>query len=412
MRLDDAQRSMLAGEAGPALRWAIEQQTSVGSFFRAERLVPVGSVLAGAEIGITGQAGLELLESLASQGGRVRVPSYTAACSLDFARWRDFRLPASQHDSELRIHSAMRAMGFADVSSCIIYQTVGPPRFGEHLGWGDTGAVAYANSACGARSNFEGGPAAVAAALTGLVPEYGFHLPHRRLATRLYEITVPVSGIARWSALGAWIGLDCASYWEVPALVLNGPAPSTDELKQFLAAAASLGSLAVIHIVGATPEAPTLRAAFGTKPVPEARRVGEAELAQIERRYVGEGGKVDLVVFSAPQLSLAEFADVVGRLAGRRIAAGTRLIVTVNNAVEAEARRLGMLAELERAGGEILVGTCFYVMSPSIVRERMGFRTLATPSAKLANILGGAGYRPSLRSVDECIEAAISGRLS
>jgi predicted aconitase len=411
VKLDDAQRAMLAGEAGAACRWAIEQQVRVGEFFGAQRLVPVGSVLAGAEVGITGQAGLELLESLAAAGARTRVTAYTAACSLDFARWEAFRLPVAQYEAERRLHAAMGTMGFIDVSSCVIYQTVGPPRFGEHLGWGDTGAVAFANSACGARSNYEGGPAAIAAALTGLVPEYGFHLPAGRLATRLYEVTAPVHGTSRWSALGAWIGQDCASYWAVPAVMLDGPPPSTDELKQFLAAAASLGSLAMVHIVGATPEAPTVQAAFGSRTVPAVRRIGEAELESIERRYAGDGGKLDLVVFSAPQLSLAEFADLISRLAGRTVARGTRLIVTINHAVEAEVRRLGLLAALERSGGEILTGTCFYVMSPALVRERMGFRTLATPSAKLANILGGAGYRPSLRSVEQCIEAAVAGRL-
>ncbi len=212
MKLDDAQRSMLAGEAGGAHRWAIEQQIRVGGFFDARRLVPVGSVLAGAEVGITGQAGLELLEALAESGARARVPSYTAACSLDFARWKDFGLPVAQYAAETRLHEALRAMGFIDVSSCVIYQMVGPPRFGENLGWGDTGAVAFANSACGARSNDEGGLAAIAAALTGLVPEYGFHLPERRLATRLYEVSAPVRDVSRWGALGAWIGLDCTSY--------------------------------------------------------------------------------------------------------------------------------------------------------------------------------------------------------
>jgi predicted aconitase len=411
VKLDADQRAMLAGEGGPALRWAIEQQVRVGDFFRAPRLVPVGSVLAGAEIGITGVAGLELLEALAAQGARVRVPSYTAACSLDFARWQAFGLPQAQHDAEARLHAAMRAMGFDDVSSCVIYQTVGPPRFGEHLGWGDTGAVSFANSACGARSNYEGGPASIAAALTGCVPEYGFHLAEKRSATRLYRVTAAVEGVARWSALGAWIGLDCASYWEVPALLLEGAPPSTDELKQFLASAASLGSLAMVHIVGVTPEAPSVQAAFGHGRVVEARRVGEQELADVERRYAGDGGRVDLVVFSAPQLSLDEFADVVARLSGRQVARGTRLILTVNQAVEAQARRSGLLDALEAAGGEILVGTCFYVMSPALVRARMGFRTLVTPSAKLANILGGAGYRPSLRSVAACIEAAVTGQL-
>ena len=195
-------------------------------------------------------------------------------------------------------------------------------------------------------------------------------------------------------------------------MVVEGPPPSTDELKQFLASAASLGSLAMVHVVGATPEAPTVQAAFGSRAIPAVRRVGRVELEAIERRYAGEPGKVDLVVFSAPQISLAEFAELVARLTGRTVARGSRLIVTINHVVEAEARRLGMLAALERAGGEILVGTCFCVMSPALVRERMRFRTLVTPSAKLANILGGAGYRPSLRPVELCIEAAVTGRLA
>lgn len=402
---------MERGEAGQGVQWAIRQQIEVGRYFGARRLIPVGSVLASAEIGITGKAGLELIEWLAARGSRARVPTLTAVCSLDFERWTEFQLPAAQYANELRMHKALRSMGFIDSSTCINYQTVTPPRYGEHLAWGDTGAVCFANSATGARSNYEGGPASIAAALSGLVPEYGFHLPQCRRASRVYELTIPLRGTADWSALGAWIGSDAMSYWTVPAVATEHALPTVDELKHFLASAASFGSLAMAHVVGATPEAPALRVAFEGRPIPSPIHVGRAEIESVYARFPRDSGDVDLVVFSAPQLSLQEVLGVLEHLGDRSIANETRLIVTVNHQVKAELDRLGFAERLTRAGGEFLTGTCFYVMNPALVRERFGFRTLLTPSCKLANILGGAGYRPVLASVEACVDAAVRGRL-
>ena len=71
-----------------------------------------------------------------------------------------------------RFRQARRAM----TDTCINYQTIQAPTRGEHVAFGDTGVVIYSNSVCGARSNFEGGPSALAAGLTGRTPRYGFHL--------------------------------------------------------------------------------------------------------------------------------------------------------------------------------------------------------------------------------------------
>ena len=415
MELTPEQQEMAAGGKGPALQWAIRQQMAAGTFFRAKRLVPVASCHAGAEIGITGEAGLELLEFLVASGARVRVPSVTAACSVDFQRSRSFCVPKSQLDAEHRLHAAMRRMGFIDSSTCINYQTVTPPRFREHLAWGDTGSVTFANAIVGARSNYEGGPAAIAAALTGSVPEYGLHLDAARLATVVFEVRTPLKGTSDWSALGALIGPKINDYWTVPAIVAPDSAPSVDELKHLAASLASFGSVAMFHVVGATPEAPTLEQACGGLP-PQALVINRADLDAVYARYSDPGIDLprstgtDLVVFSAPQLSLYELTDIVNRLAGRKVAPGVRLIITVNHQVQAESERLGYTEILEAAGGELLAGTCFYVMAPALVRKEMGFQSLVTPSAKLANILGGAGYLPRLRSVDDCIAFAVTGR--
>ncbi len=413
MTLDDEQQAMRQGACGEAVRWAIEQQIAVGRIFGARRLRPAASAQIGAEIGTMGEAGLRIVEQLAATGARVRIPSVTAACSVDFERARSFGVPQRQIDDEQRLHAALRGMGVLDSSTCINYQSVSPPRFAQHLAWGDTGAVAFANGVVGARSNYEGGPASLAAALTGLVPEYGFHLAEHRVASRVFEVRHPLTGTADWSALGALVGSEIADYWTVPAIVAESSTPTVDDLKHFAAAAASFGSVAMFHIVGATPEARSLDDACGGTPCDKVRRVERADLGPVFRRYPGSAAtRLDLVVFSAPQLSLFEASQVIEQLAGRRVAAGTRMIMTVNHQVGAELHRLGLAGRLAEAGAELLTGTCFYVMAPKLVRERLEARTLLTPSAKLANILGGAGYEVALASVERCVDAAVEGAMS
>ena len=410
--LTGEQDAMLRGDQGPALRWAMEQQVGTAGFFGAKRLIPVASAHVGAEIGIMGEAGLAVVAQLHADGARARVPSVTAACSVDFCRWKEFSIPADHVAREEQLHKMLRGMGFIDSSTCINYQSVSPPRFQEHLAWGDTGSVAFANGVVGARSNYEGGPASIAAALTGLVPEYGYHLSENRRATKIYEVSAALNGPSDWGALGALIGTELADYWSVPVIVAPDAVPSVDALKHLAASLASFGSIAMFHVVGATPEAPTLEdACFGDTNLPR-RMLTQTDLAGVYARYPALAEPVDLVVFSAPQLSLYEVNSIVERLAGRRIAARTRLVITVNHQTQAELERLGYAEKLHAAGAELLAGTCFYVMLPAHVRKQFGFRTLVTPSAKLANIMGGSGYRPTLLPMEACVEAAVTGYLS
>ncbi|MFX8254421.1 aconitase X, partial [Acinetobacter baumannii] len=67
---------------------------------------------------------------------------------------------------------------------------------------GDTGVVIYTNGVQGARSNFEGGPSALAAGLTGRTPRYGFHLDKHRVGTRHFTLTSQPKDLAEWGALG------------------------------------------------------------------------------------------------------------------------------------------------------------------------------------------------------------------
>ncbi len=406
IKLSEEHQAMLEGARGEPWRWAMAQQMKVAQFFGSTHFVPVASAQVGAEAGMMGEVGIELVEQLASAGGRFQVPTVTAACSVDFDRASHYGVPQGQIDQEHQLHRALRTMGCIDSATCINYQTVSPPRFRQHVAWGDTGAVAFANGVVGARSNYEAGPASIAAALTGVVPAYGFHLDKNRHATQVFEVLTPLVGTADWSALGAYVGQAIADYWTVPAVIAPQANPSIDELKHFAAAAASFGSIAMFHVVGCTPEARTLEDACGGH-IPEKRRYVSRK--DLDQAFPGlaRGVQPDLVVFSAPQLSLYEVAEIQGLMRSRRVRAGTRMIITVNAQVEAELRRMGLLDAMARAGVEFLSGTCFYVMAPAVVKLALNARTLLTPSTKLLHILRGAGYEVAWASVAQCVETAM-----
>ena len=123
---------------------------------------------------------------------------------------------------------------------------------------------------------------------------------------------------------------------------------------------------------------------------------------------VGET-EVDVVVFSAPQLSLLELRDLALLLDGRRVA--VPLLAVTSPQVKPDADRMGLTARIEAAGGLLLAGMCFYQSYAREMAEANGWQRLATNSAKLVNILGGYGYRPMLGSMESCVAAACTGRL-
>jgi predicted aconitase len=295
--------------------------------------------------------------------------------------------------------------------TCINYQTIMPPVLGEHLAFGDTGSSIYANSVQGARTNFQGGPSALAAALTGRVPRYGFHLDECRRGSRLFEVDITPGDLAEWGALGGIIGGHMNSYWDVPVIRFEGsPRPASDQLKQFGAALASYGSTALFHMPGITPEAPDLNAVFDGPP-PAPVRIVRTDIERFMHAYRPADDKIDVVVFAAPQLSLLELQTLAGLLNDRHIHNAVSLLVATSPEIKAAADRMGLTETIENAGGIVLQGVCFYQMCAREMGEAMGWRRLLSNSAKLVNIIGGYGYQPILSSMETCVESAVAGRL-
>jgi predicted aconitase len=186
----------------------------------------------------------------------------------------------------------------------------------------------------------------------------------------------------------------------------------SDELKHFGASLASFGSMAMYHVVGITPEASTFAEANGGRELVDEFEVTQDDIDAVFARDLTDGGDVDLVVFTAPQLSFFEIKRIAERLAGRKVADSVRLIITTNSLTCEALREQGHLDAIVAAGGIVLRGTCWYVMDPAAQREHFGWRSLATNSAKLVNIIRAHGYRPALRRTDECIDAALTGKVA
>jgi predicted aconitase len=413
MKLTDEEQALRAGEYGPAAQWAIEHQIKVGEYLGAADMVPVKQAHIMADTESLGVAGVEWLERMASlpvDQRQVRIPTITDPRGTDFAAAHKLKQQPWMLELERRAIAAFEALGVLMTNTCINYQTIMPPVLGEHVAYGDTGVVIYCNSVCGARSNFEGGPSALSAGLTGRTPRYGYHLDERRAATLVIDVGFTPRALNDWGALGGIVGRLAGDYWQVPAIVGIDRVPSSDEMKHFGAALASYGSVALFHMIGITPEAQRIADVMDTDETLRTHEIGEADVRAFQASYVREIDAVDLVVFSAPQLSLVEMRQLAGLLDGRR--ASIPLLAVTSPQVKPDADRMGLTARIEAAGGTVLSGMCFYQSYAREMAEANGWKRLATNSAKLVNILGGYGYKPALLSMEACVEAACAdGRI-
>jgi predicted aconitase len=413
MKLTDYEESIRAGDMGEPRRLALEHQIKIGQFFDAEDLVEISQVHLMADTESLGVAGVEFLEKVAGypkDERRTIVPTVTDPRGTDFNAYKRMKQQDDWIDLERRAIDAFQSLDVMMTDTCINYQVIIPPVQGEHVAFGDTGSSIYTNSVLGARTNFEGGPSALAAALTGRTPRYGFHLDERRRGTARYVLETRPQDWADWGAAGGIIGRNMGSYWEVPVIDGVDGTPTSDEMKHFGAAMASFGSTPLFHMVGVTPEAPSLETVFDSAP-PDPIPITRADIDAFYDSYGVSDDQLDVVVFAAPQLSLFELQRLGHLLDGRKVNDAITLIAATAPEIKNAADRMGITAKIEDAGGILLEGVCFYQMYAREMGEANGWKRLMSNSAKIVNILGGYGYEPVLSTMERCVDSAVAGRI-
>jgi predicted aconitase len=407
MYLNEEEKSMLNGDLGRAKKWAIEHQIKVGNFFSAENFVSVSQAHMMVDPESIGEAGVIFLEDLVKMGAGVSVPTITDPRGVDLNYYKPLGQTEEMANIDRRTIEACTSMGILMTNTCVNYQTIMPPVFGDHVAYGDTGVVIYSNSVCGARSNFEGGPSALAAGLTGRTPRYGLHLDENRLPTKRFSLKYQPKDLTEWGILGAIVGKLSGSYWEVPIIECLDVIPNSDEMKHLGAAMASYGSTPLFHLHKITPEAKN----FKTEAIDfiDVKEIHKSDFDALKSSFGHRGDKIDVVVFAAPQLSIVEMQKVSDLC--HKNTFKVPVIVCTSPQVYADALRMGFIKKIESSGAKVLEGTCFYNQYAREIGEANGWKKLLSNSTKIVNILGGYGYEPSLANMESCINSAITGEI-
>ncbi|HNX39800.1 MAG TPA: aconitase X catalytic domain-containing protein [Methanothrix sp.] len=390
MYLSRDEEAVYQGERGETLARMMQILVALGDIYGAERLVTVKSVqIAGVSYKNIGPAGLEWISRLQ---GRVAVPSILNPAGMDLVRWREMGIDEAFAERQRAVVQAYERLGVCIDCTCTPYQIYDSlAGRGDHLAWSESSAVSYANSVIGARSNREGGPSALAAALVGKTALYGYHLDENRMPTHLIDVQADLMG-SDFGALGFLAGGMVKD--GVPFFRLRS-APGRDDLKALGAAMAASGSVALYYVQDATAAPPGSNNLHPQEKI----TLGRAEIDQVYEQHPAEG--CDAVAIGCPHCSGEELERVARLIGGRKVKAKMKLwICTARKVADAHP---ALVAAIEESGARVFCDTCM-VVSPATER----FSKMLTCSGKaLAYLPGLAGVKAGYCSLEDCIEAAL-----
>ena len=382
MFLTKKEEQMCDGEFGETIRKSMDILVALGDIYGASKLVDITSAqVSGVSYKTIGQAGLEYLEDLASE--EFEYSGINASLNppgTDLDNWEALGFPRDFSIKQNQIVDAYGKLGISKTCTCTPYLVGNVPRFRDHVSWSESSAVAYVNSVIGARTNREGGPAALAAAIVGKTPLYGFHLEHNRKANLIVNVNTELSG-ADWGALGYIVGKTVGG--GVPYFKVKNT-PNNNDLKTLGAALASSGSVALYHMENVTPEWEIT----DKKEVEDIMFVSNKDILETRQKLTTTDLEADLICLGCPHASLEEIKQVANIVQGKRIK--NKLWICTSVSVKATADRMGYTDIIEAAGGNVVCDTCM-VVAPI---EEMGFEVIGVNSAKAAN------YVPSMCGLD------------
>jgi len=362
---------MFDGERGDAARQSMEILVALGKIYGAKNMIPITSAqIAGVSYKTIGDAGLEYLQEMNAAGAKVKIASFLNPAGMDCGQWREMGVPEKFAQKQLQVLQSYAAMGIANTCTCTPYLVGIRPEKGEHVAWSESSAIAFVNSVLGARTNREGGPSALAAAICGVTPNYGLHLDENRISNLVISVEAGLKTSADFGAMGAFVGEIAKS--RSPAF-LGMKSASEDRLKGLGASMAASGSTALFFAKGITPE-------WNVSDSPEKVSFTQQDLKDY-REKLGLPEKPDLVAIGCPHASIDEIAEVAEVVKGKKV--GCELWVCTARQTKEKADRQGYTATIEKAGGRVVADTCM-VVSPL---EEMGHRITASNSGKAAKYL-------------------------
>lgn len=398
MILTPTEQAMLDGKYGRSTQKAMQILAALGAIYHAERMVPVASVqIAGVSYDNLGEAGLEFLTDMSRGGAQTRVLTTLNPAGTDIDNSQQLGVPEDFVNNQRRVIEAFSGMGVITTCSCTPYLSGNLPHYGEHIAWSESSAVCFANSVLGARTNREGGPSALAAAITGVTPEYGYHLDTHRQPSFSVLVSAELEHTSDFGALGAVIGrhIESAGIRAVP-YVRGISEASLENLKSFCASLATFGGAALFHMEGITPESAGFTAPVDTLVVTQ-----EDIYRAIASLTDAQTHEIDFISLGCPHLSIREIARLVELLSGKRVK--KTFWITTSRPVKYMADRMGYTRVIEESGAVFATDTCC-VVAPLKGR----FKALATDSAKACYYAASKNkFKTRLLTFEQAVEEAL-----
>jgi cis-L-3-hydroxyproline dehydratase len=410
LTLSARDQAMLDGGLGPAPQLAMSILVRMADVYGASELMDISQAHIDSTIYL-GDATLEFAERLASLGARVAVPTSLNVSGVDACSWQEWAVTPEWAAKAARQMLAYEKMGAVPTWTCAPYHTHMRPVFGQQIAWGESNAISFANSVIGARTERYPDLLDICCAITGRVPAVGLHLAENRAGQMLVRLVGVPRALQEDDQFFAVLGHLVGSLAQESIPVIDGIAvqPIEDHLKAFAAAAASSGRVALFHIVGVTPEAPTLDAAFQGRAPEQTVEVKVEALRQARRELTtADGAELDMVILGSPHFSVEEFTRLAPLVAGKQRHPRVKFLVTSGRFMKEQAERSGVLDPILAFGAQITLDTCI-LASPMLPPE---IKRLMTNSPKYAY------YAPSLLntritfgSLADCVRSAIAGRI-
>jgi predicted aconitase len=195
---------------------------------------------------------------------------------------------------------------------------------------------------------------------------------------------------------------------QIPVVVgLESLNPTLDDLKAFGAAFATVSSAPMFHMVGVTPEAPTLETVLSQGPDVRTVDVHLDDLIECwnSLNSATDQQPTDLVSLGNPHFSLAEITKLASLCKGRTKDKDVAVMVTCGRVTYASACKSGLTDELEAFGVQFITDTCWCMITEPTIPESQ--YAIMTNSGKYAHYGPGlTGKSFYFGSLARCVEAA------
>ena len=384
MQLTKYEEDMYNGEYGEGKAECMEILVSLGKIYDAQKMIPITSAqVSGVSYKTIGDAGLDFVVDL-GQKADVTLETMLNPAGVDIENWKELGFSEEFTKKQIDIIKGYESIGVMSTCTCTPYLIGNTPLLNEHVAWSESSAVCYVNSVIGARTNREGGPSALLAAIVGRTPYYGNHIPENRLADMIFDVNYDFTNEAQIGALGYYVGQIVND--KNPYFKLNNN-PGRNNLKLLGAALASSGAVSIYHAENITPEANIVNK---DESFDELEKVDiDADIINDTIDNLSTTDKIpDLVCLGCPHASITEIQKVADIVKGKTL--NKDLWICTSKAIKSIAKQCGYLDIIENAGGKIVSDTCM-VVAPV---EDLDYEVIGVNSAKAAN------YVPNMCKLD------------